>query len=273
MPTIIRTVKNLTANTLILSHRDVILEPNVTVDLYTILTDDRLLQLQSELQGLADRGAIQIVATDAASELTAGGAESVSGDLTVTGTVIGYADNATSLRVRGPNAPSEGGIDVQSYSGIFYNDAYATTGTLKTRVIHGANLEMDLEIQSPHQLRIAAVDDTQADGEVFIASRTGVTFNLRADAEVASPKQLVIDRISTGATGVSNTSDINLKTNSGSIFINAGVTTGALGLPTLDDTQRDALVAVAGMTIFNSSTNKLNFYNGTAWEVVTSATV
>lgn len=39
-------------------------------------------------------------------------------------------------------------------------------------------------------------------------------------------------------------------------------------------TTRDALAAgdkVAGLLIYNTTTNKLNFWNGTAWEVVTSA--
>lgn len=35
--------------------------------------------------------------------------------------------------------------------------------------------------------------------------------------------------------------------------------------------QRDALTPTAGAAIYNSTTNKLNFYNGTAWEAVTSA--
>lgn len=29
--------------------------------------------------------------------------------------------------------------------------------------------------------------------------------------------------------------------------------------------------AHAGLMVYNSTTNKLNFYNGSAWEVVTSA--
>lgn len=34
---------------------------------------------------------------------------------------------------------------------------------------------------------------------------------------------------------------------------------------------RDALTGVSsGTLIYNSSTNKLNFYNGTAWEAITS---
>jgi hypothetical protein len=39
------------------------------------------------------------------------------------------------------------------------------------------------------------------------------------------------------------------------------------------DTERDALTAVAGMIIYNSTTNKLNYYNGTAWKSVDDSAV
>ncbi len=42
--------------------------------------------------------------------------------------------------------------------------------------------------------------------------------------------------------------------------------------PRMTTTQRNAISSPpAGLMIYNSSTNKLNFYNGSAWEVVTSA--
>ena len=42
--------------------------------------------------------------------------------------------------------------------------------------------------------------------------------------------------------------------------------------PRMTTTQRDAISSPAtGLMIYNTSTNKLNFYNGTAWEAVTSA--
>lgn len=42
--------------------------------------------------------------------------------------------------------------------------------------------------------------------------------------------------------------------------------------PRMTTTQRDAITSPpAGLMVYNSSTNKLNFYNGSAWEAVTSA--
>ena len=47
---------------------------------------------------------------------------------------------------------------------------------------------------------------------------------------------------------------------------------GSVGAPSHTTAERDALTGlVAGQTIYNSTTNKLNFYSGSAWEAVTSA--
>ena len=43
--------------------------------------------------------------------------------------------------------------------------------------------------------------------------------------------------------------------------------------PRMTTTQRDAIsTPAAGLIIYNTTTNKLNFYNGSAWEAVTSST-
>ncbi len=42
--------------------------------------------------------------------------------------------------------------------------------------------------------------------------------------------------------------------------------------PRMTEVQRDAIVApLAGLEVYNSTSNKMNFYNGSAWEAVTSA--
>lgn len=49
-------------------------------------------------------------------------------------------------------------------------------------------------------------------------------------------------------------------------------TTQGLVLPRMITTNRDAIAnPVAGLVIYNTTTNKLNFYNGSTWEAVTSA--
>ncbi len=49
-------------------------------------------------------------------------------------------------------------------------------------------------------------------------------------------------------------------------------TTQGLLLPRMTGTQRDAIATpAAGLLVYNTTSNKLNFYNGSAWEAVTSA--
>ncbi len=67
----------------------------------------------------------------------------------------------------------------------------------------------------------------------------------------------------------------------GNITVTVGSTTntvftvyanGTAAFPSHTTTERDALANLAaGQTIYNSTTNKLNFYSGSAWEAVTSA--
>jgi hypothetical protein len=49
-------------------------------------------------------------------------------------------------------------------------------------------------------------------------------------------------------------------------------TTKGFRPPSMTTTERNAIsTPIAGLMIYNNSTNKLNFYNGSAWEAVTSA--
>lgn len=49
-------------------------------------------------------------------------------------------------------------------------------------------------------------------------------------------------------------------------------TTQGLRLPRMTTAQRDAIATPAqGIVVYNTTTNKLNFYTGAAWEAVTSA--
>jgi len=63
----------------------------------------------------------------------------------------------------------------------------------------------------------------------------------------------------------------NYDIQAGSIFY-GNANAGTLRLPSYTTTLRDAIASpVAGDTIYNSTTNKLNFYNGSSWEAVTSS--
>lgn len=146
-----------------------------------------------------------------------------SGDVTIDGTLITHNDNATSFRLRGASSVNDpsAGADVQSYAGIFSNVIFAGTSSsgLETRAVFGGNVEMDLELQAPRQLRISAVDDSQTDGQVRIASKTDVTIHARTDAEVDSINHIIFDRTVTGSTGAGNTSPATIETDSGDMVL------------------------------------------------------
>lgn len=189
------------------------------------------------------------------------------GEFEVGGTILAKKDNASSFRLKGAQHPSEGSSDVQSYAGMFYQDGYDTVGTLKTRASFGANLEMDLTIQSPHALLLIAQDGSQSDGVIKLASQNAVEFHCQYAAEQVSPKRLIVDRKSSAAKGTANTSEVVVKANSGSLHLNDGVTDGAVVLPSLTTAQRDALSAVVGMVVYNTDDGELQGYDG-AWKAL-----
>ena len=71
---------------------------------------------------------------------------------------------------------------------------------------------------------------------------------------------------SSGRVGIGTTSP------SASALLDVTSTTAGFLPPRMTTAQRDAISSpAAGLMVYNTSTNKLNFYNGTAWEAVTSA--
>lgn len=194
-----------------------------------------------------------------------------SGTQQLNGTTITYKDNATSFRLKGPSSPNDpsAGADVQTYAGMFYNDSYSNFGTLKTRASYGANLEMDLALQSPHALLLIAQDGSQTDGVIKCASQTQVQFHTRYSAEQEGVSYGFFDRTDTGSTGDANTSAVTLSTNTNHLFLQNGATTQAIVLPKVEDGNVTNLTA--GILIYDTTTNKLMFYNGSGWETVTSS--
>lgn len=73
MATFIRSVHNTLTLDITMSHTNVVLPASTTVDLFTLVSDDELLQLQPELAELVASGSITVVQSDNSSELLAGG--------------------------------------------------------------------------------------------------------------------------------------------------------------------------------------------------------
>jgi hypothetical protein len=86
--------------------------------------------------------------------------------------------------------------------------------------------------------------------------------------------QVAISTNGTGRLFVDASGNVGIGTNSpsASALLDVSSTTQGLLPPRMTGVQRDAISSpAAGLMIYNTTTNKLNFYNGTAWEAVTSA--
>jgi hypothetical protein len=83
------------------------------------------------------------------------------------------------------------------------------------------------------------------------------------DTEATPTERMRID--SAGNVGIGTTA------NAAAILDVSSTTKGFLP-PRMTEVERDAIATPpAGLMIYNTTTNKLNFYNGTAWEAVTSS--
>jgi hypothetical protein len=102
--------------------------------------------------------------------------------------------------------------------------------------------------------------------ENFSGSQTGVTMRFLTTASGGTAETEKMRISETGGILVGTSTDVP-----SAIFSIASTTRGFLP-PRMTTTQRNAISAPAeGLMIYNSTTKKLNFYNGTGWEAVTSA--
>ncbi len=146
------------------------------------------------------------------------------------GVVVTENDNATSSRVKGKNY---WGNDVQDYKGIFYNIGYVDNGKLRTRTVWGGNDSMDVEIQSSNALLLTGVTNSPVTPNyVSIASSDSIILQPRAISDALTPSRLMIDRVTKTTRGASNTSDIEIATNTGGLRVNGTCfdSTGNIGV-------------------------------------------
>lgn len=103
---------------------------------------------------------------------------------------------------------------------------------------------------------------------------TAVTFDI-SGAPVAGTNATITNsyalRVASGAALFSGSVGVGGAPAASAALTVTSTTQGFLP-PRMTGTQRDAISApAAGLVVYNSTTNKLNFYNGSAWEAVTSA--
>ena len=74
-----------------------------------------------------------------------------------------------------------------------------------------------------------------------------------------------------GTYGIACSQDVDCSKVTASGEVKCTSTTAPFYPPVVTTTQRNSMTVTKGAMVFNSTTNKLNVYNGTSWEVVTSA--
>jgi hypothetical protein len=154
------------------------------------------------------------------------------------------------------------------------------------------NIEEAVRFESPSTGSLASQTFTINSSQSLVAGNYLVQATTGATARVKTTTSSSTSVVVVNVDGSWNT------TNSVSVTDNGGVTSSAVFTPTnlgsssggiseggaratfgvpivfpnLTDTQRDALTAAEGMVIYNATDNKLQVYNGSAWETITSST-
>lgn len=125
--------------------------------------------------------------------------------------------------------------------------------------------DVGIGTNTPEAMLNVVESDPTATNDVVRITNTGVGNSLVVeDATNPDTTPFVIN---SGGSVAIGTATVN-----GSCLLQMTSTTKGFKPPSLTTTERNAIATpLAGVMVYNSTTNKLNFYNGTAWEQVTSA--
>ena len=134
-----------------------------------------------------------------------------------------------------------------------------------TKFVVSGNGDVGIGVNVPlAKLEVVESDVTSAIPTVRITNTGTADSLIVEDSANPDATPLVINNGGSVAIG---TTTVN-----GSCLLQMTSTTKGFRPPSMTTTQRNAIATpLAGVMIYNNTTNKLNFYNGTAWEQVTSA--
>jgi hypothetical protein len=223
-----------------------------------------------ELVDSADLGTN--VATFLETPTSANLAAAVTGETGSGALVFGTSPSITTPTIRGAGASTGTMASMIDGSGnvrmTIYDNGFTGFGGLPTT---GQRVTIYQGDSNGSQLQIA---NTRSGGHswIFGAGDTGSTpsvvpaggfFFYDINGTGGAATRLVID--GSGNVGIGTTAP-----NAKAILDVTSTTKGFLP-PRMTTTQRNAITSVpAGLMVYNTTTNKLNFYNGSAWEAVTS---
>lgn len=215
------------------------------------------------LSGVADGLNLsgQLLTLNAATAISAGsvstGTQTFAGAKTFTGAVT--INNSGGLTITGP-ASSADALIVPS--GAYINFA---GGTAQGRI----SWDGSAYLQTSNYLKVPLLVVTGGSISPNASTSLSLAGNAANGATAKAVRISSTQNLTTAGAKV-----VTFENNAGSTELASITSYGAFRLTGMTTTARDALGAadkVAGSIIYNTTTNKLNFYNGSAWEVVTSA--
>lgn len=168
------------------------------------------------------------------------------GSITDNAKIAVAGDNVNVFSIEGKSSASSAsaGAKIANFGWVTYNDSYNNAdalGTKKNRFNIGSNIDADLLLSSPHQIRISAADntvqtvgngdavDTNGAGNIAMIARSDMKFAPWSGAEDINAQYLrltaVTETIFNADTGTYNGGDLVMTTVSGPLHIN-GVSIG-----------------------------------------------
>ena len=181
------------------------------------------------------------------------------------------------------------GVNVNVASDINVGQNIIATGSVTASGLTVPFVEAELRGNVYKTTGISTFNDLKADGMIDFGQSVGIGTTAVTDyaLNVYDKQSLVkslfvnppphggsINEIDPTEGGDGLGIGVSTLNDSGAVnFANAGVTTTRYMIPPkVTTTQRNALLnKVSGALVYNTTTNKLNFWNGSAWEAVTSA--
>jgi hypothetical protein len=148
----------------------------------------------------------------------------------------------------GTNAP-EAPLHIMNGSAGTYTASASSTIVTESQSANHISL-----VTPDHATRGIVFADELSGGAIFYASAVEDGLDFRTNGGIL---RMVIDSL--GRVG------IGTQTPAASAKLDISSTTGALLVPRMTTAQRDALAALNGMVIYNSTTNQFNFRENGAW--------
>ena len=188
---------------------------------------------------------------------TLAGSETLTNKTLTSPTLSGVTITGTSIVLTAGTDPAVVAVGTPTTTGAFVGGYYTAAGNSST-IYFGQNSYFNGSAFV--QPNVSAVSST------LLMQANNFSFYTQAAGNATNSLGVIRARVTSTGMAI-GTAAPNAKAS-----LDVQSTTQGFLPPRMTTTQRDAITSVpAGLMIYNTTTNKINFYNGSAWEAVTSA--